>query len=268
MLSRTLRMAARSAGFASFTFAAGTAVYAGLKLAPEDRRPAVRDRVTDAWSRSLLRLFGVELVVGGEAPGPRGVARGRGRVVVANHRSIIDIAVLLSRFGGAVLSRADMARWPIMGSAARNAGTIFVERGEKASGARAIDAMVERLRLNDTICLFPEGTTFVDDEVRPFKPGGFVAAVRANTPIIPVGIAYPLDSKAAYGGETFVQHLANLAGSSHTRAYAEIGAPLEAQPGEDVDALRERARAEVSRLVALARSKQLRDAQERSPNVA
>jgi len=42
--------------------------------------------------------------------------------------------------------------------------------------ARVIRAIASRLGEGDVVSLFPEGTTFPDDEVRPFLRGGFVAA--------------------------------------------------------------------------------------------
>ncbi len=216
-----------------------------------------RDFWASSWSRALLGLFRVELVAHGD-PGPMGIGRGSGRVVAANHRSIIDIAVMLSQFGGAVLSRGEVARWPIIGYGARSAGTIFVDRSSKQSGAEAIAAMVERLSLDDTICIFPEGTTFVDDEVRRFKLGAFVAAARARTPVLPVGIAYPLDSGAAYRDEPFMTHLARLAATPSSRVFVEIGREMAPGEHEPVEDFAERCRAEVARLVALARERERR----------
>lgn len=254
MASVLFRKVGRAAGFVGLTAVSGASVAVGLRVGKGDKKWATRDRITAAWSRGLLRIFGVELVLGGAAPGPTGVGRGRGRVVVANHRSIIDIAILLSTFGGAVLSRADLATWPIMGPAARAAGTIFVDRSDKTSGQGAIAQMVARLDENDTICLFPEGTTYSDDEVRPFKPGAFVAAARARVPVVPVGLAYP-DEGAGFGDETFVAHLGRLAATARMVVHAEIGAPLAIEDGEGVDSFRERCRGEVARLVAVARAR-------------
>ncbi len=255
MGSGIVRKLGRAAGFAALTVTAGASVAVGLRASSEERRLDVRDRVTGDWSRGLLRLFGIEVVTGGAPPGPLGASGGRGRIVVSNHRSIIDIAILLSLFGGALVSRGDLEKWPIVGPSARAAGTIFVDRKDRASGARAIQAMVERLAANDTICLFPEGTTFVDDEVRPFKPGAFVAASRAKVPIVPIGLTYPLSSNAGFGEETFLEHLGRLAETRRTVAHVEIGSPMEIGETETVDAFRERCRSEVARLVATARTR-------------
>jgi 1-acyl-sn-glycerol-3-phosphate acyltransferase len=243
-----LRRVVRGAGFFALTFGAGTAVIVGVERAEGVAAKAVaRDRWSGAWSRALLRLFGVELVVEGVA-GAAG-----GRVVVANHRSIIDIAVLLSIFGGAMVSRSDLERWPIVGRAARGAGTIFVDRASKKSGAQAIQAMVDSLAKHDTVCVFPEGTTFVDDEVRPFKLGAFVAAMRAGVPVVPVAIVYPLGSGAAFGGETFTRHLSRLADTPSTLVHVEIGPPMKPLEDESAEVFAERARVEVARLMAVGR---------------
>ncbi len=251
-----LKRAYRATGFAASTAAFGTGALIGPAMAKgiEAKGPS-RDRITRAWSSSLLKLFDCTLVVDGN-PGEPGIGRGAGRIVVANHRSIIDIAVMLSLFGGAVLSRGDLEHWPIIGRAAKNAGTIFVDRSSKKSGAQAIRAMCDRLELHDTICLFPEGTTYEDDEVRAFKAGAFVAAHRAHVPVVPVGIVYPLGSGAAFGGETFMQHPGRLAGSGGTRVGVEIGEPLLANEDEKTGDFAERCRVRVSELVARGRSKE------------
>ena len=251
-----VRRAYRATGFVASTAACGTAALVGPSLAKGiEAKGDSRDKVTRAWSSSLLRLFDCELVVNGN-PGEPGIGRGRGRLVVADHRSIIDIAVMLSLFGGAVLSRGDLEHWPLLGRAAKNAGTIFVDRSSKKSGAKAIRAMCDRLDLHDTICLFPEGTTYEDDAVRPFKAGAFVAAKRAKVPVVPVGIIYPIGSGAAFGGETFMQHLSRLAGSTSTRVGVEIGEPMEAAEKEDTNGFAERCRVEVERLIAKGRARE------------
>ena len=78
----------------------------------------------------LLTLFAVTVDLRGQvAPAPD-----RGRLVVANHRSTIDIAILLRAFGGRMVSREDLSGWPLLGAAARSVGTIFVDRDDAMSG--------------------------------------------------------------------------------------------------------------------------------------
>src|SRR5262249_20910272 len=68
--------------------------------------------------------------------------------------------------------------------------------------------------------------TFFGDEVRPFHAGAFVAAARAGVDILPVGLAYPSGSGAAFVDETFLAHLGRMARSSGTRMGLAVGPPL------------------------------------------
>ncbi|WP_394820553.1 lysophospholipid acyltransferase family protein [Pendulispora albinea] len=212
------------------------------------KRAELRDRWTGRWARSLLRLFSVHPNIVGAIP-----PRAGGCLVVANHRSTIDIALMLSTFGGCVVSRADLSQWPIIGTAAKKVGTLFVERSSKQSGAQVIRRMAARLASGDVVSLFPEGTTFPDDEVRPFSRGGFVAAVRAGVPVLPVGIAYEQGSGAAFVDESFMEHLDRMSKAPPTKVTVCIGDLLPTDDGRAAT-LATRAHEAVSDLVKKARS--------------
>jgi 1-acyl-sn-glycerol-3-phosphate acyltransferase len=226
MVRERARQAMRSAGFVGVTAAMLPPFLARMRAAPEARRDAIRDAWVRAWARALLRLFGIETVVGGSLPSR---IAPRGRLVVSNHRSAVDVGVLLSTFGGRMVSRADLAGWPVLGAAARAAGTVFVDRANAESGAATIRMIQKLLEERQTIILFPEGTTFDGDEVRPFHGGAFVAAARAEAEIWPVGIAYPRSSGAAFFNETFPEHLARMARAAPTRMAVEVGTPIVAE---------------------------------------
>jgi len=208
-----LRRAVRAGGFVGITAAMLPPFMLRLARAPEGDRMGVRDRWVRRWSDALLRLFAI--TVDAYIPGRR--APDRGRLVVANHRAAIDVAVLLGMFGGRMVSRADLSGWPVVGAAAKAVGTIFVDRESALSGAHTIRTIRSALEAGDTVCLFPEGTTFEGDVVRPFHAGAFISALRTRAEIVPVGIAYERGSEAAFVGESFVQHLTRMAGAKPTR---------------------------------------------------
>jgi lyso-ornithine lipid O-acyltransferase len=216
------RIALRSSGFISLTASSLPAFVARMALTPKHNQRAIRDTWVQDWARRLLRLFDIRPTVIGEAPPAHGA------LIVANHRSAIDIGVLLQVFGGRMVSRADLAAWPVLGPAARATGTLFVDRSNKRSGADVIRQIEQALRSGDTVCMFPEGTTFEGDEVRPFHGGAFMAARRAGAPIVPVGIAYQTGSDVAFVGTTFGKHLATIAGASATRITVAIGPAVSA----------------------------------------
>jgi lyso-ornithine lipid O-acyltransferase len=149
------------------------------------------------------------------------------------------------------VSRADLARWPVIGVAARRVGTVFVDRQSKQSGAAAISTMVQAIERGRGVMVYPEGTTFEGDEVHPFRAGAFLTAQRTGAEIVPIGLAYE-GAAASYGEETFAEHMVRVSAAPMTRASIVVGDPIPSG-GQDVDALREHARSEVQALVHHAR---------------
>jgi 1-acyl-sn-glycerol-3-phosphate acyltransferase len=112
-------------------------------------------------------------------------------VYCANHQSLLDILVL-----GAVLpgdykwaAKRELMKIPFLGWHLRLAGHVPVDRG---AGSRAAAEVIQRfeqvLRAGKPLLVFPEGTRSEDGIVRPFKNGGFYAAVRAGVPVVPVAL--------------------------------------------------------------------------------
>jgi 1-acyl-sn-glycerol-3-phosphate acyltransferase len=184
---------------------------------------ASRDEFRDylpGWGRAMVRWSGVVLKVTPAHPTPATGAR----LVVSNHRSPVDIPILVSLFGGYVVSRADVAGWPLIGAAAARAGTLFVDRESRSSGARTIRAVRRKLVEGATVLVFPEGTTRAGDEVAPFRAGTFRAVEDLDVEVCPVGLAYP--SGREWFGGTFGAHMATIAARPETRVVVRIGRPL------------------------------------------
>jgi 1-acyl-sn-glycerol-3-phosphate acyltransferase len=89
--------------------------------------------------------------------------------------------------------------------------------------------------------------------VRPFHGGAFVSAVRAEAEILPVAIAYPRSSGAAFVDETFPQHLARMAKSDATRMVVSVGTPFAVTRADRATDVTKRAQAAVQALVGRAR---------------
>lgn len=216
----TIRAGVRAAGIAGWT---ASVVYAHRMLARLRREldsPAGKRPFIQAWSRGAFPLLGIDLhLVEGARP-----CGGGPFLVVANHRSPLDILVCVELVGGVVLSHHGVASLPVFGTAARVTDTIFVDRDDSRSGARAIRAMRARLREGRNVIVFPEGTTFRGDEVRPFKRGAFSAARGLDVKVLPVGVAY--EPGCEFVGESFGAHLLRMSARRRTPVWVAIGEPM------------------------------------------
>ena len=140
----------RGGAVATYTVASLGLLDAQLLATRSASQGELVDRHLRRWCRGLLSVCGVHLWRAGETP----AGAERARLVVANHRSPFDIPILLSVFGGQFL----MCGFGMAGGgrAARRVGTIFVNREDRASGAKAIRAI--RRGLMGAVIVFPEGT--------------------------------------------------------------------------------------------------------------
>lgn len=240
-----LRATARSIAVATWT---ASVVYGHRAIAlvrPELRAPQAKRPFIATWSRGVFPLFGVELTLAGGSP----PSEGGPFLVVANHRSPLDILVCVHLVGGVVLSHHGVAKIPVVGEAARATDTIFVDRKDSRSGARAIREMRRRLREGLNVIAFPEGSTFEGDEVRPFKRGAFTAAKGLDVKVLPIGIAYEPGSE--FVRESFGHHLMRMSGRSKTPIWACIGEPVPTPTSaEEEESIRRAIQALVERAAA------------------
>ena len=204
------------------------------------RSEAVATAVLRRWSRRAWGWLGLEVRVRGELPqGPC--------IYVANHRSYLDIPVLAGTLGSAFMSRADVASWPIVGGAAREIGSVFVERNDPTSRIRAAFALRRRLRAGSVV-VFPEGTTCGTPLPGHFHPGLFLFLHRTGLPVRPVTVRYG-DRRAYWTDDLSLgRHLRRhvLAGP-RIPVVVHVGAPIDTRGHAGGDDLARAAWAAIAR---------------------
>ena len=143
-------------------------------------------RSARAWGRGLLWCAGVELDVVREAP----LERDARYVLVCNHQSLFDIPVMLVTVPGSTrfLAKRSLFRIPVFGWGLRAAGFVPVDREDRSRAKEAMDGAIEQLAKGRSILLFPEETRSLDGRIREFQRGGFLIALKAKCPVVPVGI--------------------------------------------------------------------------------
>ena len=146
---------------------------------------AQRSEAVRVWTLRLLDILGVELVVRGRSPNVD-----TGGLLVANHISWLDILVMNAAQPARFVSKADVKRWPLLGSLITGAGTLYIERESRRDAMRVVHHVAERLQARDLIAIFPEGTTGDGIAMLPFHANLFEAAIAAEAPVWPVSLAF------------------------------------------------------------------------------
>ena len=139
------------------------------------------------WSARTLKIMGIRIISHGKPPPSPGL-------IVANHISWVDIPVINSLTGAAFLSKNSIRYWPVIGWFATASGAVFIRRG-KHEAQQVSSAIAERLLEERNLAIFPEGTTSDGSKVRHFFPRLFAAAIKTDSPVIPIALRYTSEGK-------------------------------------------------------------------------
>lgn len=166
----------------------GTIFFATLAVLVSWLPPRGRwfDLCARAWSRGLLLSAGVGLETrfAVELPADRPV------VFMSNHQGLYDIPALILALPGQTrfLAKRGLFQIPLFGWALKMAGFISIDRGDRSRAADAFADAIHALQTGASAVVFPEGTRSTDGKLLPFQRGGFLLAMKAGLPIVPVGI--------------------------------------------------------------------------------
>jgi len=143
------------------------------------------------WGYSILLVSRVRVRVTGQ----ENFDPSRPYIFMSNHQSNFDIPVLLAhlRCQFRWLAKAELFRIPVFGRGMRGAGYIPIDRSDRRAAIRSLQTAAETIRQGSSVMIFPEGTRSLDGNLRSFKKGGFVLAVDAGVPIVPVLIRGTFD---------------------------------------------------------------------------
>lgn len=178
------------------------------------------------WSRQMLAILGVELVLRGHAP-ERGPV-----LLVANHISWLDILVMNAAHPARFVSKADVKHWPVLGALITGAGTLYIERESRRDAMRVVHQMADALKAGDTVAVFPEGTTGDGRDLLPFHANLIQAAISAHAPVMPVALDFVdgssgqrSDAPLFIGDTTLLQSIWSTLRAVDLQAVVHHGAP-------------------------------------------
>ncbi len=167
-------------------------------LFPDPKRSQLLHPIFKGWMSVYLPLVFCPVI----RKGKKNFKKGQNYVVVCNHNSLADIPVSSPWIPGPnkTLAKKEMAKTPIFGVIYK-AGSILLDRKSGESRRESFAEMQRMLDMGLHLCLYPEGTRNKTTEpLQPFYDGAFIAAIKAQKPIIPALIfntreIYPHNSK-------------------------------------------------------------------------
>ena len=190
------------------------------------------------YHRQVCKIVGIRLNVEGE------IAEEQGVLLISNHVSWIDIAVLSAVAPVSFVAKQEVASWPFVSWLAKLQRSVFVDRNRRNEVSDKANEILSRLESGDHIVLFAEGTSSDGNCVVPFKTALFAAAkpaggramgakVSAQTLALTYTKLYglPLCRRgrpmvAWYGDMDLASHAWRLLGLGPLDAHIRIGPPV------------------------------------------
>jgi 1-acyl-sn-glycerol-3-phosphate acyltransferase len=125
--------------------------------------------------------------------GAEHIPAGRAAVYAANHSSNIEPPAVFFGLRSLypnlrVVYKAEMRKLPVLTSVFDAAGFVPIERANRGQSFPAVDRAAEALRQGASFLIFPEGTRSRTGELLPFKKGGFIMALSAQAPVVPIAV--------------------------------------------------------------------------------
>lgn len=149
-----------------------------------DRRRVAAHMMGTFWAwhyQSLIPFWKLHLEGRKKIPWKRPV------VLVANHRSLVDILALYKiRRPFKWTSKDENFRLPFVGMVLSLTNSIRIKRESLRSGAQFLSQAEREIAKGSSVLIFPEGTRSRTMEMRPFKEGAFLLAKKMGCGLIPI----------------------------------------------------------------------------------
>ena len=109
-------------------------------------------------------------------------------VLVANHKSLLDVVVLYLSFNRPLnfMAKAELFKFKPLGFILKKLGAFPVNRGENDFGA--VKTAMRILRNGDVLAIFPEGTRNETVDADGAKAGAVMIASKSKVPVVAAAI--------------------------------------------------------------------------------
>jgi 1-acyl-sn-glycerol-3-phosphate acyltransferase len=139
-----------------------------------------------AWSWLIMKtIFSPVTVIGLDRIDTR-----KPHVYAVNHASALDIPVLYVYlpFQFRIVFKKELLKYPIVGWHLKRSGQVCIDQQNKAAAVRSVRAALKSLDAGMPLVIFPEGGRTPDGKIKPFMPGAFFLAIKAQVDIVPVAL--------------------------------------------------------------------------------
>lgn len=184
----------------------------------------------DWWGTFASRIWGKVIISASlikvEVEGRENIKPGTSYIFAANHQGAYDIFLVCGYLGAEIrwMMKRSLEKIPFLGIGCRNAGYIFVDKGNAAKVRSTYLRAEEALKEGASIMVFPEGARTFTGHIASFQRSAFKLADELQLPLIPMTINGSFDILPRMNDGKFIKrHPLKL--SIHKPIYPECKGP-------------------------------------------
>lgn len=154
-----------------------------------------RERILHAFARTWSWMIMKTIFSPVKVTGLDKIDTTRTHVYAVNHASALDIPVLYVYlpFQFRIAFKKELLSYPIVGWHLTRSGQICVDQQNPAGSIGSIRFALKSLKAGTPLVIFPEGGRTPDGQIKPFLPGAFFLAIKAQVDIVPVALIGTFD---------------------------------------------------------------------------
>ena len=150
---------------------------------PDGRRQHKFARI---WSWLIMKtIFSPVKVTGLER-----IDTSKVHIYAVNHASALDIPVLYVNlpFQFRIAFKKELLSYPVVGWHLKRSGQICIDQQNPSRSISSIRAALKGMKEGLPLVIFPEGGRTPDGEIKPFLPGAFFLAIKAQVDVVPIAL--------------------------------------------------------------------------------
>lgn len=184
------------------------------------------------FSRLLMRLVGVKLVVQGKMPSSK-------HLVVSNHQGILDSLLHMAISPCMVISNMLIRNMKVIGAVMELLGFVFVDRSRRKSIVELLQPATSMItKSNVNMSFFPEGKSSDGIELLPFNSPFFKIAIDSGSGVQPIAFRWTHANGQEVSKKhritftylvkhgSIVKHLSDLLGLKKKRLVVKVLEPI------------------------------------------
>ena len=149
-----------------------------------------KTRILHVFARTWSKLIMATIFSPVKVSGLEHIDTSKPHVYAVNHASALDIPVLYVSlpFQFRIVFKKELLSYPVIGWHLKRSGQVCIDQQRPSRSVAAIRSAVKSLQAGMPLVIFPEGGRTADGELKPFLPGAFFLAIKAQVDIVPVAL--------------------------------------------------------------------------------